>query len=304
MTPTKALYVDWHLPRKNSGKNVPFRKAWEIAMIIRTTYFSKHINNLSPVLYCDKDIYDYYESIDLLKHFDEVHPILPDSVDFNPTVFWAAGKFFAMLHCQENFLMMDLDAEVRFKIDFENSDVYCAHMEDVSEGDIWFYPDPLYLDSNDMLGRKHNIEWSDLACNTSILAFKELSLAKEYASSALEFIRSIESVNPAFEKVAYILLAEQRFLYEFVRSKNLELKTLIQGRYVPTALKNGPAFIDSDVDAVGEKGFLHVWGFKVEIHGDEEAEQTFFGSLITSRLNLRDDIVGSVSRNYELYVNT
>jgi hypothetical protein len=47
-----------------------------------------------------------------------------------------------------------------------------------------------------------------------------------------------------------------------------------------------------------------VWGFKVDINGNEEAEQSFFGSLITSRLNLRDDIVGSVSKNYELYSNT
>jgi hypothetical protein len=141
-----------------------------------------------------------------------------------------------------------------------------------------------------------------MAYNTSLLYFNDLNLAKEYADSALDFIRGVGEINPAFEKVAYILLAEQRFLYEYCRSKNLNVGVLIEGRYIPIGLKNGVApFIDSNLEEVAERGFLHVWGFKNEMHKNKEIEDSFFGSLMSSRLSLRDDIVNSVSRNYELY---
>jgi hypothetical protein len=192
--------------------------------------------------------------------------------------------------------------EVRFKLDLEKYDVFCAHREEVSKGDLWFYPDTEYLDKHNYLASKHNIVWSDMAYNTSLLYFNDLNLAKEYADSALAFIRGVGEINPAFEKVAYILLAEQRFLYEYCRSKNLNVGVLIEGRYIPIGLKNGVApFIDSNLEEVAERGFLHVWGFKNEMHKNKEIEDSFFGSLMSSRLSLRDDIVNSVSRNYELY---
>ena len=83
MSPVKALYVDWHLPRKVQGKNKPSKRPWEIAMTIRTVFFAREMNGLSPILYCDQDTYDYYESVDLIKHFDEVYPILPNDLSFN-----------------------------------------------------------------------------------------------------------------------------------------------------------------------------------------------------------------------------
>jgi hypothetical protein len=308
MNPTKALYVDWHLPKKIQGKISPSKRPWEIAMIIRTLYFSRKMNALSPILYCDLDTYDYYDSIDLLKHFDEVYPILPSDIsfsEFNPSVFWAAGKFLAIQHCRENFLMIDLDAEIRFKLDLDGYDVFCAHQEEVSKDDVWFYPPPEYLDSKNYLGKKYDISWSDMAYNTSILGFKNLAEAKEYANSALDFIRNLNSINPAFENVAYILLAEQRFLYEYCKAKNLNVGLLIKGKYIPTGTRRGISpFLESDLDEVAEKGFLHVWGFKSEMAKNKEVEDSFFGSLMSSRLSLRDDIVNSVSRNYDLFNNT
>lgn len=305
MKPSKALYVDWHLPRKSQGRNRPSKRPWEIAMTIRTTFFSREINKLSPVLYCDKDTYDYYESIDLLKHFDEVYPILPNEIsfnEFNPSIFWAAGKFFAMQHCQENFIMIDLDAEIRFKLDLSDCDVFCAHKEEVSEGDLWFYPNPEYLDTKKYLSNKYHINWGDLAYNTSIVYFRDINDAKEYSSSALEYIRNINDINPSFEGVAYILLAEQRFLYEYAKSKELKVKFLIEGKYIPTGAKNGISpFIESNLEEIAEKGFLHVWGFKNEMARNKETEDEFFGSLMSSRLILRDDIVNSVSKNFNLY---
>ncbi len=170
-----------------------------------------------------------------------------------------------MQHCQENFIMIDLDAEIRFKLDLSDCDVFCAHKEEVSEGDLWFYPNPEYLDTKKYLSDKYHINWGDLAYNTSIVYFRDINDAKEYSSSALEYIRNINDINPSFEGVAYILLAEQRFLYEYAKSKELKVKFLIEGKYIPTGAKNGISpFIESNLEEIAEKGFLHVWGFKNE----------------------------------------
>jgi len=55
------------------------------------------------------------------------------------------------------------------------------------------------------------------------------------------------------------------------------------------------------VDEIGQKGFLHIWGFKNKIHNLEEEEQIIFGQLISSRLNLKDHIIECVRKNRELY---
>jgi len=302
MRPTKALYVDWYMPRKRRGILSKFKKPWEIAMIIRSTYFSKEINNLSPVLYCDPEIYEYYKDTGLDRCFDEIHPILPTEVDFDPSVFWSAGKFIAINAIEENFFMMDLDAEIRFKVDFSDCDVFCSHIEDINENDLVYYPTPEYLDEKGYFSTTYGSPWEYKAYNTSLLYFKDLSKAKEYANEALNFISSIDKINPAFEK-GYILLAEQRYLYKYCLDRRLEVKTLISGLYKTEdkLRKTDCYFEDSNVEEISEQGFLHIWGFKNKIHNLEEEEQILFGELISSRLNLKDHIVECVRNNKELY---
>jgi hypothetical protein len=302
MNPTKALYVDWFMPKKFRGSNSLFKKPWEIAMIARSTHFSKTVNNLSPVLYCDPEVYEYYKNTGLDVCFDEIHPVLPVNPPFNPAIFWAAGKFYAMRDMKENFLMIDLDAEIRFELDLSGIDLFCSHIEDIYAEDLNFYPRPEYLDSSNFFRKNYSIEWDTKAYNTSILYFKDLEIAKEYCDKALDFIESIPSINPAFEK-GYILLVEQRFLYEFAKSKKLITDTLISGLYKPGDVekKIPSTFVNSNIDEVGKKGFLHIWGFKNQIHGTEEAEQSLFGQLIASRFELRDIIVSCVTKNRELY---
>jgi hypothetical protein len=302
MRPDKALYVDWYMPRKRRGVLSRFKKPWEIAMIIRSAYFSKEINGLSPVLYCDPEIYEYYKETGLDKCFDEVRPVLPTEVDFDPSIFWSAGKFLAIRDIEESFFMVDLDAEVRFEIDFSGCDVFCSHIEGINDSDLIYYPNPEYLDPNRYFSRTYGITWDNKAYNTSLLYFKDLNKAKEYANEALNFIASIDKIDPAFER-GYTLLAEQRYLYEFCKDQKMEVRTLISGLYKTEdkIRKTGCYFEDSNVDEIGQKGFLHIWGFKNKIHNLEEEEQIIFGQLISSRLNLKDHIIECVRKNRELY---
>ena len=302
MRPTKAIYVDWFMPRKKRGSISKFKKPWEIAMIIRSTHFCKEYNNLSPILYCDSEIHEYYKEVGLDRCFDEIRPILPTISDFDPSIFWSAGKFIAINDVKENFLMIDLDAEVRFEIDFSNCDVFCAHSEGILENDLVHYPDPELIDTNGYFTSKYGFNWDKKAYNTSLLYFKDLQIAKEYATEALNFIRGTDKINPSFE-IAYILLPEQRFLYEFCKYNQLKVSPLISGIYQPEdKLRKTKCFFDnSNIDEITDRGFLHVWGFKKKIFNIEDEEQALFGKLISSRLNLKDHIIECVIKNRELY---
>ena len=302
MRPTKAIYVDWFMPRKKRGAISKFKKPWEITMIIRSTHFCKEYNNLSPILYCDSEIYEYYKEVGLDRCFDEIRPILPTIPDFDPSIFWSAGKFIAINDVDENFLMIDLDAEVRFEIDFSNCDVFCAHAEGILENDLVHYPDPGLIDTNGYFTSKYGFNWDKKAYNTSLLYFKDLQIAKEYATEALNFIRGTDKINPSFE-IAYILLPEQRFLYEFCKYNQLKVSRLISGIYQPEdKLRKTKCFFDnSNIDEITDRGFLHVWGFKKKIFNIEDEEQALFGKLISSRLNLKDHIIECVIKNKELY---
>ena len=303
MQPTKIIYVDWWMPRKVRGSRSKVKKPWEIALIIRSVFFAKEYNSLSPILYCDPEIYEYYKDIGLDAFFDEVRPILPTNPDFDPSVFWSAGKFQAILDMNEPFVMMDLDAEVRFEMDLSDCDVFCAHLEEINDNDLVYYPHPTYLGQN-YLVNKYGNDWDNLAYNTSILYFNSIETAHEYANEALSFIRSIGTIDPAFER-GYILLAEQRFLHRMCVDKELKVKTLISGVYkTEDPLRKIPAhFEDSDVEEIGQKGFLHVWGFKNKLNNQEEVEYDLFGNLLSSRLNLKDDIISCVRKTRELYLD-
>ena len=290
------------MPRKKRGSISKFKKPWEIAMIIRSTHFCKEYNNLSPILYCDSEIHEYYKEVGLDRCFDEIRPILPTISDFDPSIFWSAGKFIAINDVKENFLMIDLDAEVRFEIDFSNCDVFCAHSEGILENDLVHYPDPELIDTNGYFTSKYGFNWDKKAYNTSLLYFKDLQIAKEYATEALNFIRGTDKINPSFE-IAYILLPEQRFLYEFCKYNQLKVSPLISGIYQPEdKLRKTKCFFDnSNIDEITDRGFLHVWGFKKKIFNIEDEEQALFGKLISSRLNLKDHIIECVIKNRELY---
>jgi hypothetical protein len=302
MRPTKAIYVDWFMPRKKKGAISKFKKPWEIAMIVSSTYFSRECNNLSPILYCDPEIHEYYKEVGLDKCFDEIRPILPTNPEFNPAIFWSAGKFIAINDIEENFLMIDLDAEVRFEIDFSDCDVFCAHAEAILDHDLVYYPEPEFIDTKGYFTSKYGFNWDKKAYNTSLLYFKDIQIAKEYATEALNFAHVTDSINPAFE-LGYILLPEQRFLHEFCKSKELKVASLISGIYQPedTLRKTECYFEDSDIDEISKKGFLHIWGFKKKMLNIEEEEQSLFDALLSSRLNLKDYIIECVVKNKELY---
>ena len=222
--------------------------------------------------------------------------------DFDSSIFWAAGKFLAMQHVDQTFIMMDLDAEVRFELDFGDCDVFCSHIESIHEDDLLYYPPPEYLDTKNLLSDRYGFKWGYKAYNTALVYFKDLEIAKEYAESALNYIRSVDQINPAFE-IGYIIMIEQRFLYEFCKAKGLKGSTLITGEYITRNVRIGEDayFSESNIEEIGKKGFLHVWGFKTSMFESIEKANDLYESLSLSREILTKQIQDSVAINIDIF---
>jgi hypothetical protein len=299
----KCIYVDWSAPRILKGLSVKPKKEWEIAILIRSVYYSKNINGFSPVLYCDKITEKYYQCLGIIDIFDEVFPILPiEEKEYNTSIFWAAGKFEAIKHCDSPFILMDLDLEIRKKIDLSDCEVFCSHEERIDENCCLFYPDPNLIDKRNYF-RNIGVEFENRAINTSLLYFKDIELAKEYANISIDYMKTVKTPDENLEINSYILLAEQRFLSEFCRIKGISPKKLISGYYVPSKSVIGqmePPFEESNVSEVS-KYFLHIWGYKILLDSDPFLEMDLYRRLIIdSPDEIKDLIENSVELNYSL----
>jgi len=299
----KCIYVDWSAPRILKGLSVKPKKEWEIAILIRSVYYSKNINGFSPVLYCDKITEKYYQCLGIIDIFDEVFPILPiEEKEYNTSIFWAAGKFEAIKHCDSPFILMDLDLEIRKKIDLSDCEVFCSHEERIDENCCLFYPDPNLIDKRNYF-RNIGVEFENRAINTSLLYFKDIELAKEYANISIDYMKTVKTPDENLEINSYILLAEQRFLSEFRRIKGISPKKLISGYYVPSKSVIGqmePPFEESNVSEVS-KYFLHIWGYKILLDSDPFLEMDLYRRLIIdSPDEIKDLIENSVELNYSL----
>jgi len=295
MEKIKSIYVDWSSPSLSRGRTNLSKEDWEIPLIYRSTYFAREINGFSPVLYCDPIIKEYYEFTGISKCFDEIIGILPIEGEYNPGVFWAAGKFIAIEHCDSPFIMMDLDLEIRKKIDLSNFEVFCSHVELIGDENNEFYPDPSILDSKGYF-EKNGISFTDSALNTSILYFKDLNAAKEYAKIALGYIRSFPEINPLYWDSSYILLAEQRLLYDFCRTREIKTDTLISGHFL-SGDTSFSSFVDSNITEVS-KYFLHIWGHKYELRKDPVLSRNLFERLThSSPEEIKNSIIESSALN-------
>lgn len=151
-----------------------------------------------------------------------------DGLDSNvdPFLFWAAGKLYAMKRVPCPCVMLDTDMIIWQNIgNLFQQDVIAAHAESLSSP-VYPKPDVFCVRT----GYEFPREWdfSVQPANTAFLYIPESSLRDYYATSAFEFMTSVEqsNVNP----VVSMCFAEQRILPMCVAAKKGHVTYLLDNQ--------------------------------------------------------------------------
>lgn len=209
-------------------------------------------------LYTDKIGKEYYEKIKLDDLWDlGIDSIYLDSIkeNINPSIFWAAGKIFAVQKEETPFFLLDTDFIVweNIKHLIDNSDLIGIHTEQL-------YPD-IYLSKEYLKFPKgykidSDLNWNVDAINCAFLFFNNNALKEYYCSESIKFMNN--NLDEPLELVSQMVFAEQRLLGMIVDKMQLKIKTFLTDPF------------DSN-----NSFFTHIWGFKREMQFDVSAKNMF-----------------------------
>ncbi len=196
---------------------------------------------------------EYYDRTGLSVIWDSVENSL-DDVDVNPSVFWAAGKLFALKNEKAPVAMIDTDFIVWETLDDSKmSDVNVIHFEDL-------YPD-VYPQKEHFRLKNYELDkdfdWSLKACNTAFCVIKNNDFLKYYTDCAIEFMRHADEEN---DFLTYMVFAEQRLIAMCAKKMNLSLSAFSD---LEKLFKNG------------ENCFTHTWGMKQQMRDNPKLRYDF-----------------------------
>ena len=178
---------------------------------------------------------------------------IPSNID--PSIFWAAGKLFALRAYGAPCVMLDTDFIVWKPLDrlLHGAQLAVIHREELSPA---VYPgrDAFPAASGfDFSG----LDWTVRPANTALSYFGDAHFLQDYTHRAIAFMQSCTGAdNP----LTYMVFAEQRLLAMLAAAHDVELR----------ALSDLPALFTS-----GQQYFTHVWGFKQQMRENPSLEDTF-----------------------------
>lgn len=249
----QAIHVNWSLPitsgrhrsaleekfdfsSKNHKKNFNMLD-YDILLTMLSALKWKQLNGKIK-LYADSVAASFYERIGIIDIWDEVNTDVLDQInsnEFNPTLFWSAGKFFAYSKERSPFVMLDTDLIVWRDISpfYESADLYFTHFESVERS--YWYTRRKDLNKPINYHFKKAWHWNDtLAYNNAITYFGKQEFTNYYIEEAMRFMRNNGS-NILFSKAETpeILFVEQRLLAMCAKEKNLVAQPFINAVWSP-----------------------------------------------------------------------
>lgn len=249
----KAVHVNWTKPRIYSTGGFFVEDFDILTTILSALKWREHNGEIKLVT--DSIGLEFYKSRGMCEIWTETDTSLdniPDSV--NPSVFWAAGKLFALQNSTAPLAMIDTDFIVWDKLAFDNlGDLTVIHSEDI-------YPD-VYPDINSFKMKQGyifdpNFDWRVRPANAAFYVIKNEDLKKNYTDEAINFIDNAEGDDT----LTYMVFAEQRLMAMCAKRMGVEIKEL------------------SNLDRLfkdGEKYFTHTWGMKQQMRDIPELRRDF-----------------------------
>lgn len=190
---------------------------YDILLTILSVLKWKQLNGTIK-LYGDSRAVSYYAQLGMLELWDAYNTEALDGIDcdeINPSLFWSAGKFFALLNEPSPSVYLDLDMVIwrnLEKFHDGDADARCTHWEAVDDSSWYCRIENLRRAPDYEFKRGLDMDYP-LAANTSIIYFKNEALKNYYASEALRFMRN-NCRGMTFPNAATpeMLFAEQRLL--------------------------------------------------------------------------------------------
>lgn len=155
----------------------------------------------------------------------------------NPTVFWAAGKIYALSHFEAPVVSIDTDFIVWESLNLERSksDITVIHRETLNPS--------VYPDSVDFVSFDDGFDWTVLPANTAFVYFGNNSLASEYIKYADCFMSTYKGGGT----LCPMVFAEQRLLAMLTKKMKLRM--------------NSFSSLEKLMGGEDER-FTHLWGYK------------------------------------------
>lgn len=254
----RAFHSNWTRPFTARFPNTPY--AVEPFELLTTMLSALQWRRLGGVISMETDHCgaSYYAAMGLTALWnggvrDSLEGAVPDSVP--PSIFWAAGKLYALRQMRAPCVMLDTDFIVwrDFTQLCQNADAAVIHFEDISP-DIYPAQDQFHLAPGFALS---SLDWMIRPSNTALACFLDDTFRQSYVKRAISFM---EHAPQAEDPLTYMVFAEQRILSMCASEAGARL----------IALSDLPALFGS-----GQQYFTHVWGYKQHLRENPTAYDAF-----------------------------
>jgi hypothetical protein len=245
-------------------------------------------------LYGDSVSVSQYAALGMLELWDEYDTVILDGIDcetINPTLFWSAGKFFAILNEAAPCVSMDTDMVVWQPLDdlCAGFDLRFTHWEAVEQSS-WY---GRRKDLSRPPGYRFKRAWNwgrTMAANTSLVYFGDQQLKDYYATEALRYMQH-NSTGVTFlqAETPEILFAEQRLLPLCAEEKNAAFQPFLDATWSARRsyfTKHDERHGEWLFFSIREQPlFTHVWFYKRYIEGNESVRQEYCRELVRAILD-------------------
>lgn len=268
--PKVGVHVNWNAPK---GGPQP---AWETLLGILSACYWTSVNG--PVdLYTDEIGLQKVETLGLKGLYRNVKLLDKDmSSGFDPKMFWAAGKFMAMLECDEPAYFIDQDLVLTKSIEHKNADLIFFHKEKLTPD--WYPPTLLAY-----VAQTYGFPDITYAFNCALVRFKDVEKMREYAANSLRFINKYASSVEKFPSEAVMCSIEQFGLQQYCQFNKLSTEPIIQAIYTPHLTADHWDSNEhgvNDMDSVADWCY-HSWAEKGHLRNDFQASLDFAMHVIT-----------------------
>ena len=201
---------------------------------------------------------NYYKSMGLENIWDLGIEISLDNIDYDidSSVFWAAGKLYALKEQKSPCVMIDTDFIVWENIRkiLKNTQVSVIHKEKIIKE---VYPNKEFFKFKDGYFLDKGLDWTVLPSNTAFMYISNEDLKEYYTESAINFMKNLDNNS---DKIANMVFAEQRLISMCAKMKNIDINEIMTLE---------------ELFSNKQKLFTHTWGYKKEMRSDFNKRKEF-----------------------------